>query len=72
MSVAQDHLNEIRTNVVRADFQSLVASHHEPDFLAFLMRQETDIASSTFLPLGGVPIESEQFGTPGTARSQVG
>ena len=53
-----------RTEVVRANLEGLVASHHETNLLGFLVLEETNVSSSSFLPLGRATIETEEFGTP--------
>lgn len=55
---------QLRTKVVRADLQSLVASHNEPNFLSLLMLKQTDVSSATFLPLGRLAVETEELGAP--------
>jgi len=50
--------------MIRANFQGFVASHHEPDFLGLFMREQANIASSTFLPFGGFAVESEELCAP--------
>ncbi len=51
--------------MVGADFESLITSHHETDLLGGLVGEQTDITSSSFLPLGRPRLESEQLGPPG-------
>lgn len=58
------------TDVVRADFQSLVASHHQPDLLGVLVCEETNVTSSPLFPFSGISVESEELSAP--LRLQVG
>jgi hypothetical protein len=51
--------------VVGTDLESLVPPHDEPDFLAFLVLEKSDITSSSFLPLEVGLVESEELGSPG-------
>ena len=55
---------ETRTEVVRANLEGLVASHHETNLLGLLVLEETNVASSSFLPLGRATVETEELGTP--------
>ena len=41
----------VLTGMVCTDFQCLIASHHETDFLGLLVLKQTDVARTTFLPL---------------------
>lgn len=55
----------IRTQMVRANFEGLVASHDQPDLLRLFVLKETNIAGPSFFPFAGDGVESEQFGAPG-------
>jgi hypothetical protein len=50
--------------MIRANFQGFVASHHEPDFLGLLVREQANIAGSTLLPFSGLSVESEELCAP--------
>ena len=52
------------TIVVRADLMGLVSSHNQPNLLRFLVLQQLDITSTTFLPLAGVAIKLEKLCSP--------
>ena len=39
------------TEVIRADLEGLIASHHDADLLSLLVLEEPNVASSTLLPL---------------------
>lgn len=47
------------TDVICADFQSLVASHYNSDFLGFFVGKQANITRSTLFPLSRWGIESE-------------
>lgn len=53
------------TGMVCADLECLIAPHHQTDLLRLLVREKTDIACASFLPLCGLGREPEQLGTPG-------
>ena len=50
--------------MVRADLEGLITPHHKTDFLRVLGLQESDVTSTTFLPLRAFSSETEEFGTP--------
>ena len=47
------------TGVVGADLEGLVAAHDEANLLGLLVSEETDVASTAFLPLGRAALEPE-------------
>jgi hypothetical protein len=49
--------------MIGANLQGLVSSHHQSSLSTLLVLQESDVSSSTFLPLATLTIESEQLGT---------
>ena len=54
-----------RTEMVGADFEGLIAPHHETNLLGFFVLEETNVSGSSFLPLVTVSREPEQLGAPG-------
>ena len=56
--------DSVLTGVVRADFERLIAPHHESDLLGLLVLKQTDVASTTLLPLRGLGREPEELRTP--------
>lgn len=60
----RDGLDSGLTEVVCADFERLIASHHKTDFLGLLMLEQTDVARTTFLPFRGVGRKPEEFRPP--------
>lgn len=54
-----------RTEVISADFEGLIAPHHETNLLGFFVLEETNVSGSSFLPLVTVSREPEQLGAPG-------
>ena len=58
------HTGKMLTGMVRADFEGLIAPHHEPDLLGLLVLQQTDVARPAFLPLRGFCREPEELRTP--------
>ncbi len=59
-----DGTGDVLTEVVGADFESLIASHHETDFLGLLVLQQTDVARTTLLPLRSLSREPEELRPP--------
>ena len=57
-----------RTQVVGADFEGLIAPHHETNLLGFLVLKQTNISGSPFLPLIALGREPEQLGASGEKR----
>ena len=55
------------TEVIRADLEGLIASHHETDFLGLLVLQQTDVARTALLPFRGLSREPEELRPPGTS-----
>lgn len=52
------------TVVVGADFQSLVSSHDQTSLAVVLVLEQLDITSAALLPLPGILVELEEFGSP--------
>ena len=52
------------TEVIRADLEGLIASHHETNFLGLLVLQQTDVARTTLLPLRRLGREPEELRPP--------
>jgi hypothetical protein len=49
--------------VVRADLQSLVPPHDQSGLMVLPVLQQSDVSSSTLLPLPRVTVESKQLGS---------
>jgi hypothetical protein len=52
------------TGMVGTDLERLVPTHEESDLLCLLVGKQTDISSSTLLPLELLLGEAEEFGAP--------
>jgi hypothetical protein len=58
--------------MIGADFQSLITSHHQPDFLVLRVLKQTNISSTALLPFRRRRIKSEQLCTPVSTQMNHG
>ena len=56
-----------RTEVVGADFEGLIAPHHETNLLGFLVLKQTNVSGTSLLPFIALGREPEQLGASGVA-----
>jgi hypothetical protein len=64
---AEWRASNTRTEVVSADFEGLIAPHHETNLLGFLVLKQANVSGSPFLPLVALGREPEQLGASGEA-----
>ncbi len=48
--------------MVSADLQGLVSAHHQTALAVLLVLQQSNVTSTTFLPLLAITVESEELG----------
>lgn len=50
--------------MVGTDLQSLIPTHDKSDLASLLVFKQSDVTSTTLLPLSGVLVESEKLRSP--------
>lgn len=50
--------------MVGTDLQSLIPTHDKSDLASLLVLKQSDVTSTTLLPLSGVLVESEKLSSP--------
>lgn len=61
-----------RTHVVCADLERLIATHHKPDLLRRLVREQADITCTALLPLGRARVKPEKLRPPMAPTKGIG